>query len=102
VRPELKACHGLDVPLLFDNVAISHNLVGEGPEAYSLAEQISEAYIAFAKTGNPDNPKIPHWPPYDLTNRATMLFDKVSTVVDDPRPGPRKLFSPIPYENPGT
>ncbi|HXS94992.1 MAG TPA: carboxylesterase/lipase family protein [Candidatus Limnocylindrales bacterium] len=102
VRPELKACHALDLPFLFDNVAISHNLVGEGPEAYSLAEQISEAYIAFAKTGNPNNSKIPHWPAYDLTNRATMVFDKVSKVVNDPRSEPRKMFSQVPYENPGT
>ena len=102
VRPELKACHGLDVPFLFDNVAISHNLVGDGPDAYWMAEQISEAYIAFAKTGNPNNPKLPHWPAYDLKNRATMCFDKVSKVVNDPRSEPRKMFSQVPYENPGT
>jgi para-nitrobenzyl esterase len=102
VRPELKACHGLDVPFLLDNVAISHNMTGTGPDAYWMAEQISEAYIAFAKTGNPNNPKIPHWPPYDLTHRATMEFDKVSKVVDDPRAEPRKMFSQVPYENPGT
>ena len=98
----MKACHGLDVPFLFDNVAISHNLVGEGPDAYWMAEQISEAYIAFAKTGNPNNPKLPSWPPYDQTNRATMVFDKVSKVVNDPRSEPRKMFSQVPYENPGT
>jgi para-nitrobenzyl esterase len=102
VRPELKACHGLDVPFLFDNVAISHNLVGESPDAYWMAEQISEAYIAFARTGDPNNSKLPHWPPYDLANRATMVFDKVSKVVNDPRAEPRKLFSQVPYENPGT
>ena len=102
MRPELKACHALDVPFLFDNVAISHNMVGEGPDAYWMAEQISEAYIAFAKTGNPNNSKLPHWPPYDLTNRATMVFDKVSKVVNDPRSEPRKMFSQVPYENPGT
>jgi len=102
VRPEFKACHGLDVPFLFDNVAISHNLVGEGPDAYWMAEQISEAYIAFARTGDPNNPKLPHWPAYDLANRATMVFDKVSKVVNDPRSEPRKMFSQVPYENPGT
>jgi len=102
VRPELKACHGLDVPFLFDNVALSHNLVGDGPDAYWMAEQISEAYIAFAKTGDPNNPKLPHWPAYDLSKRATMVFDKVSKVVNDPRSEPRKMFSQMPYQNPGT
>jgi para-nitrobenzyl esterase len=56
----------------------------------------------FAIGGDPNNPKLPHWPPYDLTHRATMVFDKVSKVVDDPRSEPRKLFSQVPYENPGT
>jgi para-nitrobenzyl esterase len=87
---------------LFDNVALSHNLTGTSSDAYWMAEQISESYIAFAHTGNPNNSKIPHWPPYDLARRATMVFNKVSKVVDDPRSGPRELFSRIPYENPGT
>jgi para-nitrobenzyl esterase len=102
VRPELKACHGLDTPFLFDNVALTAEPTGTGPDAYWMAEQISETYIAFAKTGDPNNPKLPHWPPYDLAHRSTMVFDKVSKVVDDPRSEPRKMFSQVPYENPGT
>jgi para-nitrobenzyl esterase len=102
VDPKMKACHGLDVPFLFDNVALSHALTGTAPEAYWMAEQMSEAYIAFARTGNPNTAKLPHWPAYDLTTRPTMTFNKVSKVVDDPRSGPRRLFSEVPYENPGT
>lgn len=97
-----KACHALDLPLMFDNVALSNRMTGTSPEAYAMAEQISTTYIAFARTGNPDNPRIPPWPPYDLTRRATMVFDLESKVIDDPRGEERKLFSPIPYENPGT
>ena len=89
----------LDVPFLFDNVVISHNLVGDGPDAYWISEQINEAYRVRQK-GNPNNSKLPHWPPYDLTNRATMVFDKVSKVVNDPRSEPRKKLSQVPYENP--
>jgi para-nitrobenzyl esterase len=102
VTPRMKAHHALDLPLLFDNVTLSPRLTGTGPEAYAMAAIISETYIAYAKTGNPDNPKIPHWPPYDLNRRATMAFDLQPQVVDDPRREARKLFSPIPYENPGT
>jgi para-nitrobenzyl esterase len=62
----------------------------------------SAKHIVFAKIGNPNNSKLPHWPPYDLTNRATMVFDKVSKVVGDPRSEPRKKLSQVPYENPVT
>lgn len=102
VDPKMRAHHALDLPLLMDNVTLSSRLTGTGPEAYAMAEMMSETYIAFARTGNPNNPKIPHWPAYDIPRRAVMLFDVKPRVADDPKAEPRKLFSPIPYENPGT
>ena len=88
-----RACHGLDVPMIFDNISLSHRMTGIGPEAYRLAEQMSETYINFARTGNPNNSRIPYWPPYDLSRRATLAFDQVSTVISDPRRDERELFS---------
>jgi para-nitrobenzyl esterase len=102
VDPKLRAHHALDLPLLMDNVTLSSRLTGTGPEAYAMAEMISETYIAFAKTGNPNNRKIPHWPAYDLSRRATLAFDLKPRIIDDPRSEPRKMFSTVPYENPGT
>jgi len=90
-----KACHGLDVPFMFDNVALSHRMTGTGPDTYELATQMSEAYIAFARNGNPNNPRIPHWPNYDLAQRATLAFDVVPKVIDDPRKEERIFFSKI-------
>jgi para-nitrobenzyl esterase len=92
-----KACHGLDLALMFDNVALSHRMTGTGPEAYALAAQMSEAYIAFARTGDPNNSRIPHWPAYDLPRRATMAFDVIPKEMDDPRGKEREFFSSIPY-----
>jgi para-nitrobenzyl esterase len=91
-----KACHGLDVPFIFDTVSLSHRMTGTSPEAYKLAEQMSETYLAFARSGDPNNPKIPRWPPYDLSRRATLAFDQVSSVIEDPRGEERKLFSARP------
>lgn len=102
VNPKWKAHHALDLPLLMDNVTLSPRLTGTGAEAYRMAEIMSETYIAFAKTGNPNNSKIPHWPAYDLKRRATMAFDLPPQVIDDPRSAPRRMFSQVPYENPGT
>jgi para-nitrobenzyl esterase len=97
-----RACHALDVPFLFDNVAISHQMTGTSPDAFWMSEQISTAYIAFAHTGDPNGGKLPHWPPYDLARRAAMSFNTESKVIDDPRSEERKLFSQVHYENPGT
>ena len=49
-----------------------------------LANKVSDAWIAFARTGNPNIPKLPHWPMFDPEGRATMVFDNASKVVNDP------------------
>lgn len=102
VDPKMKAHHALDLPLLMDNVTLSPRLTGNGPEAHAMAEIISETYIAFARTGNPNNPKIPHWPAYEIPKRSVMVMDLKPRVVDDLKRGPRELFTKVPYENPGT
>ena len=35
---------------------------GGGPQAAALADKMSDAWIAFARTGNPNTPKLPKWP----------------------------------------
>jgi para-nitrobenzyl esterase len=95
-----KACHGLDLALMFDNVALSHRMTGTDPEAFQLARQMSDAYIAFARSGNPNYPELPYWPPYDLAHRATLAFDVVSRVIEDPRGEERRFFASVPYSAP--
>jgi para-nitrobenzyl esterase len=96
------AYHGLDVPLIFDNVPLAPHLVGTGRDAQAVADQMSDSVLAFGRTGRPDNPGIPAWPTYDLTRRRTLIFDATPLVVDDPRGGERRLFSPVAYVQPGT
>ncbi|HMJ87299.1 MAG TPA: hypothetical protein VK504_29175, partial [Vicinamibacterales bacterium] len=57
---------------------------------------LASAWIAFAKTGNPDNEHIPHWPKYDAATRATMIFDANTRVVNDPRGAMRTYFDRNP------
>ena len=49
-------------------------MVGPGPEPQRLADLMSSAWIAFARSGNPNANALPQWPPYDLKSRATMIF----------------------------
>ena len=97
-----KAHHGIDVPFIFDNAVITPELVGTGDEQVRLAAQMSRAWMAFARTGDPNSKGIPDWPPFDLARRATMVFDKTVRVVDDPRGRERRLFGQVPYVQPGT
>jgi para-nitrobenzyl esterase len=50
-----------------------------------VQRRMLEAWAAFAWTGNPSTSTL-QWPAYDLTSRATMVFDGESKVENDPRP----------------
>jgi para-nitrobenzyl esterase len=71
--------HSVEHPFVFDNVALSASMVGTSQaEPQKLADQISPTWIAFARTGNPNNSAIPHWPAYTVPERPTMVFDTQS------------------------
>ena len=96
------AHHGLDVPFVFDNAAITPQVVGTGDAPVVLADVMSSAWIAFARAGDPNVKGLPHWPAFDLDRRATMVFDRETRVIDDPRGRERRLFGQVPYVQPGT
>jgi para-nitrobenzyl esterase len=100
------APHTLDIPLAFDNVALSPGMVGSSAEdqarAQRMADIVSETYIAFARTGDPNNGKLPRWPAFDLKHRATLLLNDPPTVEDDPRGSERRYLGQVPYVQPGT
>jgi para-nitrobenzyl esterase len=42
------------------------------------------AWVAFARTGNPNHAGILHWPAYTADTRQTMIFNKTLRVENDP------------------
>jgi para-nitrobenzyl esterase len=53
-------------------------------ETETLSGAMMDTWIAFARTGNPNNPAMPALSPYTADIRATVLFDNEISVVDDP------------------
>ena len=51
----LKSPHTIEIPFAFDNVKAATRLTGGGPEALALADKVSGAWIAFARTGDPEH-----------------------------------------------
>jgi para-nitrobenzyl esterase len=88
--------HSLDLAFVFDNVVKSRAMVGAGPEPQHLADQMSSAWIAFARSGNPSTTAAPAWPPFSPTERATMVFNTTSRVVNDFRGDERTLLAALP------
>ncbi|MGO9933656.1 MAG: carboxylesterase/lipase family protein [Steroidobacteraceae bacterium] len=89
------AVHGHDVDASFN--LYRNNMAGSGrSEGRAMALCLASTWVAFAKTGNPNNPHVPSWPSYDVQNRATMIFDKNLRVENDPRSAIRKYWTDNP------
>lgn len=84
--------HALDIGMVFDNVAKSASMSGIGEEQQAIADMMSESWLAFARTGDPNNAVIPHWPAYTSKQRSMMLFDIVPEVKNDPHGEQRRVF----------
>jgi para-nitrobenzyl esterase len=84
--------HSLDLAMVFDNVAKSASIVGPGPEPQRVADQMSNAWLAFARTGNPSTPDLP-WPAWRPDSRATMVFNVASAMVNGYRDDERMLLA---------
>ena len=93
--------HTDDIQLVFDNID-KPGARAEGPQAQQMADQMSEAFIAFARTGDPNTKAIPRWEPYALPRRRTMVFNVPARLVDDPRGGERRFFAQFPFVQAGT
>ncbi len=102
VRPELGAPHAFDIPLVFGNLDVPGSLTGDGPEAREVSSMMSDAFLAFARRGDPNHGGIPEWKPYTLPRRETLVIDRPPRMENDPRGGERELFARVPYIQPGT
>ncbi|MBX3161133.1 MAG: carboxylesterase/lipase family protein [Deltaproteobacteria bacterium] len=80
---KLGAAHALELPFVWnrlDNPLSQLLLGGADPSAQSLALEMHDAWASFVRTGDPGG----GWPRYDDVRRATRIFDRTSSIADDP------------------
>jgi para-nitrobenzyl esterase len=80
----LRAMHCLDIPFVFDNVEACKTITGTGADRQPLADRMSAAWVAFARSGNPNHKGIPKWEPFTAGARNTMIFTTECRAVVDP------------------
>jgi para-nitrobenzyl esterase len=89
------AVHGTDVSASFYNFRDGIGGAGSRQEK-ALWARFASAWVSLASNADPNNPRIPKWPAYEESKRATMIFDSEIRVENDPRGDIRKFWQEMP------
>jgi len=83
----LGSCHALELPFVFGAVhlPVVQIFSGGGPVVDELSRQMQQAWLRFARRGDPTHDGIGEWPQWEAEGRATMLFGPHSGTVHAPR-----------------
>ena len=90
--PGIGACHGLELPFVFGTLDSkgADAFAGSGPSAEALAGTVQDAWLAFARTGDPG------WLADASGARPTMLLGDACEVADDPLSAERLAWTALP------
>jgi para-nitrobenzyl esterase len=84
-RGAMGAAHALELPFVFGTIGKAmERMTGTGPEAEALSERMMDAWLAFARTGDPSCESVGAWPAYEVETRPTMIFDARTRLEQAP------------------
>ena len=89
---KLRSMHGMELPFVFDHPDAISFMTGRGADRYALATAMSEAWVSFARTGNPSHAGITAWVPFHPTTWPTMVFGSQVALVNDPHGEERRAL----------
>src|ERR1035437_7954678 len=88
-----RAFHCSEIPFVFYNTDVSAFATGGGAEARAQAAKVSDAWINFARKGDPNHGGLAPWPAYNAQQGPVMIFDKTCEVKNDPDRELRKVVA---------
>jgi para-nitrobenzyl esterase len=91
-----RSIHCCDLPFCFDNSDRNENLTGGGPGPRELAASVSEAWIQFARSGNPNHHGLANWPAFSAETCPTMIFDTQCRMQNNPDKEERQALAMTP------
>jgi para-nitrobenzyl esterase len=94
----LGSCHALELGFVFGTNQIPgmSSFAGTGLLAEKLATQMQDAWLAFARSGDPSNETTGKWNAYDEAHRSTMVFGANTKLENAPRDEERRAWEGVP------
>lgn len=81
LHPVARAFHSAELEYVFGTLDVRQGATWK-PDARTLSTQMMDYWTNFAKTGDPNGPRLPKWPRYDAT-KAVIHFDTAITAGPD-------------------
>ena len=94
----LGSCHALELGFVFgtNHLPGMTAFAGTGPAVEKLAVQMQDAWLAFARSGDPGCASVGTWTGYTEARRSTMVFGANTKLEDAPRDQERRAWDAIP------
>jgi para-nitrobenzyl esterase len=95
--PALGSCHALEIPFVFGTLSdpMSAAFAGDTPQARELSAKMQDAWIAFARRGDPSTEELGEWPRYSAERRATMVLGAEISIEEDPGSAERQFWQEV-------
>jgi len=87
------AFHCSEIAFVFDNTDRCAPMTGGGPLPRAVAAKMSDAWINFARHGDPNHSGLPHWPAFTAEQCPTMIFDTECVMKNNPDTEERKVIT---------
>ena len=96
-----RSFHGLELPFVFGNTEIEASkllrVIATKKLRKRLSSEMQQAWINFARYGNPNGEQKETWKKFDTGERATMIFNRKTELVADPDGEQRKAWDGVAY-----
>ena len=91
----LRSFHCLDICFWLHNTDLMLTHTGGGARPRALSDKMSDALVAFMRTGDPNCKSLPTWPKYTPENGEVMVLDDECVAMNDPDRPARQVIENI-------